>query len=58
MTGVELSWFVWAYEGADVPQRDHNAPATEADTVEALIAAYRAAVDRSRRRPCAGSWST
>ena len=47
MTGVELSWFVWADEGADVPQRDHNAPVTEADTVEALISAYRAAVDRA-----------
>jgi len=47
MTGVELNWFVWAYEGADVPTWDHNAPATEDDTAEALIEAYRVAVERA-----------
>lgn len=47
LTGVELNWFLWAYEGADVPQWDHNAPTTTDDTAEALVAAYRAAITRA-----------
>ncbi|MGP4028305.1 DinB family protein [Actinomadura sp. 3N407] len=47
LTHTELNWFVWAYEGADVPQWDGGEPPGEEETAESLIAAYRAAVDRS-----------
>jgi uncharacterized damage-inducible protein DinB len=47
LTAVELNWFVWAYEGRDVPQwDDESAPASDA-TGEQLAAAYRDAVARA-----------
>ncbi|MEN3615254.1 DinB family protein [Plantactinospora sp. ZYX-F-223] len=45
LTATELNWFVWAYAGEDVPKWDDQAPATE--PAAELLAAYRAAVDRS-----------
>lgn len=47
LTAVELNWFVWAYEGADLPQWDDEAPPTADETGAELIAAYRAAVRRA-----------
>ncbi|MFE2432256.1 DinB family protein [Streptomyces sp. NPDC059373] len=46
LTAVELNWFVWGYAGEDVPQWDDEAPAASGDTVDGLLADYRAAVDR------------
>jgi uncharacterized damage-inducible protein DinB len=47
LTAVELNWFVWAYEGADLPQQDDEAPPTADETGPELVAAYRAAVRRA-----------
>ncbi|RKS69117.1 uncharacterized protein DUF664 [Actinomadura pelletieri DSM 43383] len=47
LTRVELNWFVWAYEGADVPMWDHEEPPRDDETAEDLVAAYREAVARS-----------
>jgi uncharacterized damage-inducible protein DinB len=47
LTAVELNWFVWAYEGADLPQWDDGTAPTGQETGAGLIAAYRAAVRRS-----------
>ncbi|MFJ8623248.1 DinB family protein [Kitasatospora sp. NPDC093550] len=46
LTAVELNWFVWAYEGADVALEDDESGPTEQETAEALLAAYREAVKR------------
>lgn len=46
LTAVEFNWFVWAYEGADLPLRDDEAPPTAQETGAELIAAYRAAARR------------
>jgi uncharacterized damage-inducible protein DinB len=46
LTAVELNWFLWAYEGQDVPQWDDEA-ASGGETRDQLVAAYREAVRRA-----------
>ncbi|MET9220339.1 DinB family protein [Streptomyces sp. NPDC003300] len=47
LTAVEFNWFVWAYEGADLPLRDDEIPPSDDESGADLIAAYRAAALRS-----------
>ncbi|WUI02467.1 DinB family protein [Spirillospora sp. NBC_00431] len=44
---TELNWFAWAYEGADMPRLDDDEPPLDTETAEDIIAAYRAAAERS-----------
>lgn len=47
LTAAERYWFVWAFEGADVAHPDFGMELAEGDGAEGLLAAYRAAVERS-----------
>ncbi|TYB38002.1 DinB family protein [Actinomadura chibensis] len=47
LTRTELNWFVWAYEGADVPRLDDAEPPLGHETAAGLVAAYREACARS-----------
>jgi uncharacterized damage-inducible protein DinB len=47
LAGVELNWFVWAYEGPDVPQWDDDTAPAEGETVDRVVARYRAAIARA-----------
>lgn len=47
LTHTELNWFVWAYEGADVPRLDDGEPPLPGETAADIIAGYRAAAARS-----------
>jgi uncharacterized damage-inducible protein DinB len=47
LTAVELNWFVWAYEGRDVPQWDDDPQPGGGQTREELVAAYREAIARA-----------
>ena len=46
LTAVELNWFVWAYDGADVPMWDMRVQPAADDTGAGLIESYRAAIVR------------
>ncbi|MEU2506344.1 DinB family protein [Streptomyces sp. NPDC007863] len=47
LTAAERYWFVWAFEGADVPHPDLSMRLGPDDGEENLLAAYREAVARS-----------
>ena len=47
MIAVELNWFEWAYDGADVPLLDDEARVGPKETAADLIARYRDAVVRA-----------
>ncbi|MEU3605967.1 DinB family protein [Streptomyces sp. NPDC035033] len=47
LTAAEHYWFVWAFEGADVPQPDLGMELGPDDDGERLLAAYREAVAHS-----------
>ncbi|MFI6641274.1 DinB family protein [Streptomyces sp. NPDC050504] len=62
LTAVEVYWFAWAFDGADVPHPDFGMDVADDESAEGLVAAYRAAVERSNaivarcddlERPCA-----
>ncbi len=62
LTAAELYWFAWAFEGADIAHPDFGMELTAEDDADTLLAAYRAAVERSNEiiarcddvtRPCA-----
>jgi len=47
LTAVELNWFLWAYDGADVPQWDDDPKPGHGQTLEQIVAAYREAAARA-----------
>ncbi|MGW3012583.1 DinB family protein [Streptomyces sp. NPDC001219] len=62
LTAAEVYWFEWAFEGSGAAPPDLSMELAEGDGAERLLAAYRAAIERSNeivercddlRRPCA-----
>lgn len=62
VTAAEVYWFDWAFEGAGTAPPDLSMDLAEEDSAERLLAAYRAAIERSNEiiarcddlsRPCA-----
>ncbi|RKN43263.1 DinB family protein [Streptomyces hoynatensis] len=49
LTAVEANWFEWAYAGGAGEPADDEAPVGERETARELVAAYRAAAERSDR---------
>ncbi|MFE5797084.1 DinB family protein [Streptomyces sp. NPDC056503] len=47
LTAAERYWFVWAFEGSDIPHPDFGMELGPDDDEESLLAAYRDAVARS-----------
>ncbi|MBY8877865.1 DinB family protein [Actinacidiphila acidipaludis] len=47
LTAVELNWFLWAYDGQDVPLWDDDPAPDAGGTRDELVAAYREAVRRA-----------
>jgi uncharacterized damage-inducible protein DinB len=47
LAGVELNWFVWSYQGPDLPHWDDDTTPAEGDTVAGAVAAYRDAIRRA-----------
>jgi uncharacterized damage-inducible protein DinB len=47
LAGVELNWFVWAYEGPDLPHWDDDFTPLAGETVAGTVAAYRDAIRRA-----------
>ena len=47
LAGVELNWFVWAYEGPDLPPWDDDLTPLDGETVAGTVAAYRDAIRRA-----------
>lgn len=47
LTASEVYWFAWAYEGGDFDPPRFNMDVADSDTTEDLLAAYRAAIERS-----------
>ncbi|MFI8287564.1 DinB family protein [Streptomyces sp. NPDC085614] len=67
LAAAERYWFVWAFDGADVEHPDLGMDLSEGDSADSLLAAYRAAVERSNEiiercddlnRPCARAAGT
>ncbi|PJE95154.1 mini-circle protein [Streptomyces carminius] len=49
LTAVEHNWFGWAFAGEGDEPLDDGAPPAPGETADGLLAAYRAAADRSNR---------
>ncbi|MEV6246430.1 DinB family protein [Streptomyces sp. NPDC051742] len=47
LAAAEVYWFSWAFEGADIEHPDLGMDLSEKDSADSLLAAYRAAVERS-----------
>ncbi|MGH4031502.1 DinB family protein [Actinomycetota bacterium Odt1-20B] len=47
LTEAEFNWFVWAFQGADAEMQTDGMELGPDDTAESLIAAYRAAGERT-----------